>query len=284
MKWLKEPLLHFLLLGALIFIAYGQLTQKGHAHGEIYISGGQQENLINTFALTWRRPPTAEEFKGLLDDYVRQEIAYREGESMGLDKDDIIIRRRMRQKLELLAEDVASLGVPSDEQLQHFLDEHSAEYRLGPVISLRHIYFSPDRRGESTGQDAQAVLQRIINDGPDGQWEQLGDPLPLPAELSAVSESEIAKLFGNDFASAIAMVEPGKWSGPVKSGFGLHLVFVIAREEGRTPGLEEVRSTVQRDWFSQRRSEAVEGMYERLAENYTIEVETFAREQAEDPR
>jgi len=282
-KWLKEPLLHFLLLGALIFVVYGLLPEKGRSHDEIFISGGQQENLINTFARTWQRPPTAEEFKGLLDDFVRQEIATREGQAMGLDQDDIIIRRRLRQKLELLAEDVAALNAPSEEQLQLYLDEHADDFRLEPVISLRQIYFSPDRRSENTQHDAEALLQRISMDGPDAALAYPGDPLPLPMELRAVSASEIARMFGNDFARGLATIEPGKWSGPVKSGFGSHLVFVTDRKEGRAPSLEEVRSVVQRDWFSQRRNEAVEGMYARLAENYTIKVEPFSGESSENP-
>ena len=96
-KWLKEPLLHFLVLGGLIFLIYGMVSQQ-RSEQEIFISAGQQETLINTFTRTWQRPPTAVEFKGLLDDYVREEIAYREGTAMGLDDNDVIIRRRLRQR------------------------------------------------------------------------------------------------------------------------------------------------------------------------------------------
>lgn len=280
-KWLKEPLLHFLLLGALIFFAYGQLAGKGSARDEIFISRGQQENLVNTFARTWQRPPTSEEFKGLLDDYVRLEIAYRQGQAMGLDKDDIIIRRRMRQKLELLAEDVASLAVPTDEELQVYLDGHPEELRLEPVLSFRHIYFSHDRRGEAAEADAVELLNRIAADGPEGDLEQFGDPLPLPFELDGAREDEIARLFGSVFIDGLGGVEVGHWSGPIESGFGLHLVYIEDRVEGRMPNLDEARAAVQRDWFSERRREAVDGLYDRLAENYSIEVESFVDAQAD---
>jgi hypothetical protein len=272
-KWFKEPLLHFLILGGLIFYLYSLVAVQGGAADEIVVSRGQQENLINTFSLTWQRPPTQQEFEGLLDDYVRQEIAYREGQALGMDQDDIIIRRRLRQKLELLAEDVASLAVPTDGQLQEFLDENQEEFQLETRLSLHHIYFSPDRRGEVAEQDAVELLQRIGTDGPDGDLEQFGDPIPLPFQLDDAREGEIARLFGGIFTDELRGVEAGRWAGPVRSGFGWHLVFITSRVDGRVPELAEVRDAVQREWFAQRRREAVDGLYERLAENYTITVE-----------
>jgi hypothetical protein len=272
-KWLKEPLIHFLLLGALIFIVYDQFAGPGRAPGEIYISRGQQENLLNTFSRTWQRPPSPAEFQGLLQDYVRQEIAYRESQAMGLDQDDIVIRRRLRQKLELLAEDVAALAAPTDEDLQTYLDQHPADFLVEPRLTLRQVYFSRDRRGAAAEQDALQLLQRIASDGPAGDFETFGDPLPLPSELRDMRESEIARLFGGVFTDGLQGLATGRWTGPVESGFGLHLVFIEQRQAGRVPELDEVRQAVRREWSSQRRREAVDGLYERLAENYTIEIE-----------
>lgn len=283
-KWLKEPLLHFLILGGLIFYLYSLVTVQVGAADEILVSRGQQENLINTFSRTWQRPPTQEEFKGLLDDYVRQEIAYREGQALGMDQDDIIIRRRMRQKLELLAEDVASLAVPTDQQLQEFLDENREEFQLETRFSLHHIYFSPDRRGEAAEQEAIELLQRIGTAGPEGDLDQFGDPIPLPFELDGAREGEIARLFGGIFTDELQGVEAGRWAGPIRSGFGWHLVFITSRVDGRVPELAEVRDAVQREWFAERRREAVDGLYERLAENYSIKVEPSGlEEEVTDP-
>jgi hypothetical protein len=277
-KWLKEPLIHFLLLGAVIFVAYDQLAGKGSAPDEIFISRGQQENLLNTFGRTWQRPPTPEEFQGLLQDYVRQEIAYRESRAMGLDQEDIVIRRRLRQKLELLAEDIASLAAPTDQDLQTYLDAHAEDFVVEPRLTLRQVYFSRDRRGADAERDALQLLQRISTDGPEGEFEQFGDPLPLPSEMREVRESEIARLFGSVFTDGLQGLETGRWVGPVESGFGLHLVFIEARESVRHPQLPEVREAVQREWVSLRRREAVDGLYERLAENYTIEIESLLDE------
>ncbi|NNJ65193.1 MAG: peptidyl-prolyl cis-trans isomerase [Xanthomonadales bacterium] len=277
-KWLREPLLHFLVLGALIFFAYGRMAADRPGTDEIFISKGQQENLLNTFARTWQRPPTPEEFQGLLKDYIRQEIAYRESREMGLEQDDIVIRRRLRQKLELLAEDVASMVPPSDEQLQEYLDENPDDFLVEPRLTLRHVYFSRDRRGEEAEQDALTLLQRISADGPEGDFEAFGDPLPLPPTVRNLSEGEVARLFGTVFTDGLQGIEPGRWSGPVESGFGLHLVFIEDRVAGRAPALDEVRDAVQREWLSQRRREAVDGLYERLARNYAIEIESLLDE------
>ena len=278
-KWLKEPLIHFLLLGGIIFFAYDWLAGKGSAPDEIFISRGQQENLLNTFSRTWQRPPTAQEFQGLLKDYLRLEIAYRESKKMGLDQDDIVIRRRLRQKLELLAEDVASLVAPTEEQLQAYLDDNPEDFMVEPRLTLRQVYFSSDRRGDAVEQDALELLQRITTDGPEGNFEDFGDPLPLPPELNNLREGEIARLFGTIFTDGLRGLETGRWTGPVESGFGLHLVFIQQREEGRVPELEEVREAVQRDWLSKRRTESVDGLYERLAENYSIDIESLLAEE-----
>jgi hypothetical protein len=279
-KWLKEPLLHFILLGALIFFVYGKFSNERSAD-EIFISSGQQDNLINTFSRTWQRPPTTAEFKGLLDDFVREEIAYREGAALGLDDDDIIIRRRMRQKLELLAEDVASLSQPGDEQLQAFLDEHAEDYRIEDRLSLQQIYFSPDRREDAVA-DATAQLAVMNLTDASIDIESLGDPIPLPGEIDGLRKSEIARLFGSVFAEQLENVETTRWAGPIESGFGFHLVFVKERIQGGKPDLNDVRDAVQRDWFSQRRREAVDGLYARLAENYQIEIEPPPKSVSED--
>lgn len=280
-KWLKEPLLHFLLLGALIFAVYDQWAGPGRSPDEIFISRGQQENLLNTFGRTWQRPPTAEEFQGLLRDYVRQEIADREGRALGLDRDDIVIRRRLQQKLELLAEDTASLAPPSEQDLQDFLDAHPEGFMIEPRLTLRQVYFSRDRRGAGAEQDALDLLQRIPRDGPEAEFEQFGDPLPLPARMEDLRESEVARLFGSEFTDALQGLEPGHWAGPVESGFGLHLVFIEEREAGRAPELADVRDAVQREWSSQRRRAAVDSLFERLAGNYTVEIEPLLDSHAE---
>lgn len=272
-KWFKEPLFHFLALGAVIFFAYGLVAEKGSAENEIFISRGQQENLVNTFSRTWQRLPTPAEYQGLLKDYIRQEIAYRQSREMGLDQDDIVIRRRLRQKMEMLAEDVAGLVPPTEEDLQAYLDGNTESFMIEPRMTLQQVYFSTDRRGDRAAADALKALEVISNQGAMAGTDALGDPLPLPAVLDDAGESEIARLFGSVFVEGLRSVETGRWAGPVASGFGLHLVLVTDRVDGRAPVLDEVRPEVQRELMSQRRQDSVDGLYEKLAENYSIEIE-----------
>lgn len=271
-KWLKEPLLHFLLLGGAIFLLYNAVSGEGSAENEIYISRGQQENLLNTFGRTWQRPPTPQEFQGLLKDYIRQEIAWRESRAMGLDQDDIVIRRRLRQKMEMLAEDVAALVPPTAEQLQDYLDANAEQFAIEPRLTLSHAYFSSDHR-EDARQDASGVLSQIQSGALQPDPGLMGDRLPLPVHLEDVSVTEVARLFGQSFAESLGTVEAGRWSGPVESGYGYHLVLVSDWVSGRVPELAEVQDEVQREWMSQRREETIDGLYDRMAENYSIDIE-----------
>jgi hypothetical protein len=275
-RWLHEPLIHFLLLGALIFVAYKALAPEAGRddNTRIVVSQGQQEHLVTAFSRTWQRPPTPEEFNGLVDDWIREEIAYREGLAMGLDSGDLIIRRRLRQKLELLAEDVIALDVPTDEALQAYLDENAGDYRLEPRYSLRQIYFSADYRGENTAADARKLLDQLRSGNvDDGDWQALGDRIALPAEARDARASALAARFGDSFAESLADLEPGEWQGPVQSGFGLHLVYLDAVDEGRAVTLDEARDDVLRDFEAQRLRESIDALYDRLRERYDIVVE-----------
>jgi len=272
-KWLKEPLLHFLLLGAAIFLLYGAVAETGGSQKEIFISKGQQENLLNTFSRTWQRLPTPQEYQGLVKDYIRQEIAYRESREMGFDQNDIVIRRRLRQKMEMLAEDIAGLAPPTDAELQSYLDVNASQFMTDATMTLRHVYFSIDKRGEKARQDAEDLLSLLREQELEVDTSMMGDALPLPPLLEEATEFEIARLFGQPFIEELNGVEGGQWAGPVPSGYGLHLVLVTDRTESRTSSLQEVRQEVEREFMSQRRQESVDGLYEKLAENYTIEIE-----------
>jgi hypothetical protein len=272
-RWLSEPLLHFLLLGALIFLGYSWTSSDVQREGEIHVSRGQQEHLLTTFTRTWSRPPTAEEFNKLVDDWIREEIAYREGTRMGLDTDDTIIRRRLRQKLELLAEDVVSVMAPTEDELAAFLDSHQQDYRLEARYTFSQIYFSEDRRGANAKGDALDALSQI-EDGSANPLE-MGDPLPLPAQFRAEREGAIAAQFGRDFADGLGDLDLARWVGPIRSPFGLHLLYIQVLEADRPLSLDEVRNEVKRDWENQRRIETIEQLYARLRDQYTVTVESL---------
>ncbi len=271
---LREPLVQFLLVGAALFLFFSWTGGSGGPDSSrIVIGPGQVEHLTIGFARTWRRPPTPQELKGLIDDYVREEMATREARSMGLDREDTVIRRRLRQKLEFLVEDAAEAVPPTDAELQAWLDEHPESYRRGPQVAFRQVYLSPDRRGDAVEDDAKRLLRRLEALAPDADIERLGDSIMLPAEFELAPLTVASRMFGNEFGGRLAELEPGRWTGPVPSGYGLHLVFVRERIEGRAPGLDDVRDAVARDLLTTRRKEQLETMYERLLEQYDVVID-----------
>lgn len=274
-NWLKEPLLHFLVLGAIIFGVYTQLNPPGPSDGEIIVSQGQQRHLVTAFSRTWNRPPTPQEFAGIVQDWIREEIAYREGLEMGLDGNDTIIRRRLRQKLELLAEDIVSFAPPTSKDLEDYRAANESDYTLEPTYTLRQVYFSSDLRGEEARRDAEQALVLLDTDAGMVDFSQLGDPISLPGRVVSERASAIDGLFGQSFTAALSDIAPGKWSGPVPSGYGIHLVFIENFQPGRILTLEEAEQEIRRDWENTRRIETIDQLYDRLAEQYTITIERF---------
>ena len=266
----REPLVHFLALGAALFLWYGVSGGGPMSDDRIVVTPGQVDQMVEIFGKTWQRPPTPQELGGLIDDYVREEVMFREATAMGLDRDDTIIRRRLRQKLEFLAEDVMPPADPTDEQLQQFLAENPELFRVEPRVSFRHIYFSRDRRGDAVADDAAKALDRLRAEG---NPTTFGDPIPMPEDFESVSGRDVEGLFGQDFAGALMQVQAGQWTGPLESGYGVHLVFVREIVPGRLPELDEAREAVEREWSSARRREANEDFYQTLLERYTVSVE-----------
>jgi len=279
-KLIREPLIHFLLLGALIFAAYGWIKRDQRSVDEIVVTRGQQEHLVNMFSRTWQRPPTAAEYQGLLQDFIREEIAYRQGVAMGLNEGDTIIRRRMRQKLELLTDEIVSFAQPADADLQQYLLEHPEPFRLEPSMDFRQVYISLDKRGERADAYASETLEQLHNE-PDADWKLLGDSLPLPMEFNQVRLGELARHFGSQFADNLLQLERGEWTGPVRSGYGLHLVKIDNFIPARDPELIEVREKVKLEWLEKRRRNATDELYQRLAEQYSIEIESLVEEATE---
>jgi hypothetical protein len=274
--WMKEPLVHFLVLGALVFALYSYIGPDAPADDEIVVSRGQQEHLVTAFTRTWQRPPTQAEFTGIVDDWIREEIAYREGQRLGLDSNDTIIRRRLRQKLEVLADEIVSMAEPGEEMLQEYLEDNIENYTLEPVYTLRQVFFNVDERGAAADQDAEQALLLLETDSVLTNPENLGDRLSLAHRQVRKTESELAALFGRDFAGNLVDLEVGKWQGPVLSGYGLHLVLVEEFVPGRPLTLEEAERDVRRDWDNQQRVKAIDTLYEEFRKDYTITIEPIA--------
>jgi PPIC-type PPIASE domain len=272
---LREPLLHFLLLGIAIFAAYRFVSKRGSNDepGKIVISEGQIAAMAEGFARTWRRPPTGAEIEGLIKDRVQEEVYCREAIALGLDKDDTVIRRRLRQKIEFVTDDVAALADPTDEELNLYLKAHADTFRMPQQFTFSHVYLDSQRHGEHLGQDAAELLAQLQKAGDGADLSEFGDSFALEHNFQSVPAGEIVRQFGENFAARLGKLSLGQWDGPVESGFGAHLVRVSERTERRMPELAEVRDAVRREWANARRLETNEKFYQELLKRYVVTIE-----------
>ena len=270
-RFLRAPLLHFLILGLLLFGLYSRYGEKGETvTKEIVVSSQQVQLLSSLWEKQWRRPPTPQELDGLVQSFIREEVLYREALAMGLDKDDTVVRRRLAQKIEFLAQDLATQIEPSDQELRTFFEEHPEVFEEPALITFTHVYINIDRHGDRSFDVADEVLAKLRADG---DPSQLGDSFMLQRDYLRKSPAEVARHFGSQFAAEVFELEKGEWQGPVQSGYGLHLVLVDSQEEPYLPSLEDVRTLVRDEFMSFRRREVDELFYNRLREGYEITIE-----------
>lgn len=264
---IREPLLHFLVLGIGIFVAYQWMRGEGVSTKEqIVVTPGRIEAIATGFARTWQRPPSPEELDGLVRDYVREEVASREAIGMGLDRDDVVIRRRLRQKLEFISD--AAQKEPTDAELQAYLDTHRGQFEREQQLSFEQIYF--DRQRHSAG-DVSGLLPRLRQDATGA--ESLGDSTMLEHRFDDLDAGEVTRRFGAGFTEKLGSLPVGEWAGPVESGYGLHLVRVTARRDAQARPLADVRDEVRREWTSAQRQQAQDRFYDALLAKYSVRIE-----------
>ena len=281
MRWLREPLFHFLLIGAAIYLFYGAIAEPVPEETDktIVVSAGEIEWMRTSWQKRWNRPPTPEEFDGLIQQYIRETVLYREALTMGLNQHDQVIRRRLAQKLEFLAKDLVALTPPTEEDLQAYFDLHRDRYQEPALYTFTHVFIDPDARGDATLEDAEAIKARLIAQG-DGieNAAALGDDFMLQSYYPEKDPIEIRKLFGSGFAASLEELAPGQWHGPVLSGYGTHLVYVSHVREPPPPAFAEVRERVTEDWTTDRSEELNEQFYANLRDSYTVVIEEPAPE------
>jgi hypothetical protein len=268
---LREPLVHFLALGALLFaigIVRGEPATPGSSR--IAITEGHIERLLEGFRMTWNRPPTEAEFQGLIEEYLKEEVLYREALGMGLEQDDQIIRRRLRQKLEFMTADFVGTVEPTDEELAAYLAEHAERYRGDGRLRFVQVFVG-DTGPEGIAR-ANGLLESLRAD-PEQDIGAITDPFLHPLAYPDVTELTLRSLYGPQFPEILMDQPVGEWSGPVLSPFGLHLVRIDAREAGELPALDEVRLEVYRDLMFERTNEAEQAYFDGLLEQYTVTVD-----------
>ncbi len=270
---LREPLVHFLVLGAAVYLGHAWVVPTSDRDGSnrITVTSGDVDWLANTWEARWDRPPTPAERRNLIEDYVRETILYREALAMGLDRDDTIVRRRMVQKLEFVTQDLLAPEAPDDAVLAAWYAENRERYREPAVLSFTQMFVDPERRGETVRTDAEALLEELRRD--DVAADRLGDPFLLPRRFVRRTATEVDRTFGRGFGASLLGLPLGDWHGPIVSGYGLHLVRVDERVDARDRPLDEVRERVRADWEVERREELNEGFYRRLRERYEVVIE-----------
>lgn len=268
-KILKEPLLHFLLIGAALFLIYGSLNNE-NSEKEIVID----DNLINELSAKWQlkrnRNPSLNELKGLVDQFIEQEVLYREALAMNLDKNDEIVKRRLAQKMEFISDGMAETLQPTRDMLVAYYEEHIEDYKKSSVLTMEQVYFNEDKRSNAL-EDAKKALRSASP-------KELGDHISLSSQYTDVSADKIARDYGSAFAGILDSLPVAQWTGPVYSGFGIHIVYISERENAGYYSFEEVAEKVNVDYNYKASNDFKTELITALLKNYLVHFEIENKE------
>ncbi|WP_295368526.1 peptidylprolyl isomerase [Thiolapillus sp.] len=273
-KWLREPLVHFLLIGGLLFLLYG-LKNDGMSDvpDRIVITRASIDHLSDLWERKRQRPPTDEEMQVLIEAQIREEVLYREALAMGLDRKDSVMRRRLAQKMAFITSDLVAQAEPGEEQLAAYLVAHADRFSQPGHISFEQIYLNADRRGGQAQDDARRMLALLNTpDSPDDA-AVMGDRFMLGQSFENVTLQQVAQLFGKGFAEELFVLPVDGWQGPISSGYGLHLVRIHGKSSPAPLQLEAIRDRVRDAWREEQRQAINESFYQGLRQRYEIVVE-----------
>lgn len=269
-KLIKDPFIQFVILGGALFIGHGLWLGSAGEANTIRVSTETVERLKTIYAGEQRRVPSEDDVKALISAYVEEEALSREAQKLGLGEDDTIIRRRLAQKMRFMTENLGQPAEPTDSDLEAWFETHQDRFKLPTRLSFQHIYLSPEN---NTDLEARASkLRSEVQGGAD--WKSLGDPFIMSRSLSRVTQKDIERAYGGVFAKAIMDTPAGEWSAPLESAFGLHIVKISEKENGRQPSFEETRDAVQRDWLDAAQRENNAKKINEVISKYNIEMET----------
>ena len=273
-RWVREPLFQFLIVGVVLFVVWRAVhpdSIERESTRRIVLTEDDIKQLTTTWVMAGRAPPSPQELRELVDGKVREEVLYREALSLGLDKDDTIVRRQLARKMEFLAEDVSKLQEPKPVELKTWFDKNAEQFAVPPRVSFRHVYFSPDHRGATVRVDAERGLKELAGKPIEAPGiATAGDPFMFQQYYGDRSVDEIARQFGPAFARALVQLPAGAWAGPIESGYGWHVVFVESFTPERIPAYEEVLSDVRDAWVEDHRNDVKTRMYEAMRARYDV--------------
>ena len=269
---LKEPAIHFLLIGTLLYVTYQSFNNYLNRDQHVIVVNNEEIQMLEqSWEMKWNRPPTSQEREGMINGQVREKVLYRTAVEMGLDKNDMVTRRRLAQQVELLGAGMIQSPQPSEGDLIKYYEEHKEEYRNPETVSITQIFFNPDKRGNTTLDDAKAALHSLnLQNDPKGSFSEFGDIFMLPNYFPNKTEIQISKEFGTGFTASVFELEAGKWHGPVLSGYGTHLVFVHNHEINELPDYTEIRDYLRDQWMAQKKAALEEQYIEGLMARYEV--------------
>jgi hypothetical protein len=267
-RFLREPLLHFIVIGGLFFLIYILVNDPGeNSTDTIFITPERISQIATEYNGVWNRMPTDEELDNLIKEEVRSEVYYRDALALGLDKNDAIVRRRLRQKMEFLTDTGVYLQEPSAGELEAYFAANEQNYRGEPRLAFEQIYL-----GKSPSEDTVSQILKTLLLEPATDPSTLGQRTLLPAQLKLSQPNAIDSIFGKGFYSQIAQLAPGEWDGPVTSVYGTHLIRTLDDQPARMPPLEAVRNSVLRNWRTAKAMENREQDYAKRRSRYIVEI------------
>jgi parvulin-like peptidyl-prolyl isomerase len=269
-KILREPLVHFLLIGLGLFLLYGRVASEGADSRTIEVTGDRVDEMARQFQAVWSRPPTANEMQGLIDTYIHDEVLYREGLAMGLDADDPVIKRRVRQKIDVISEEIGNQQAPTDAELNDYLAKHPNAFRRASILSFEQVFFSGDAPADVVERQSREALARLEQGAAPAS---VGQATLLPSSVSAMPADLVARDFGEDFAKRLESLPLNVWHGPIASGMGAHLVRITGRKPSELPPLAAIRPQVQREWENRRRERNRAEAYQSMLKNYRVVID-----------
>lgn len=280
-KLSREPLVHFIILGALLFA--GHMLWQRHvskADYTITVTAEEMERQALIFAGENRRQPTDEDLKALLFSHVEEQALMREAQRLGLGEDDTIIRRRLAQKMRFIIEDVDAPALPKEAELKTWFETNIDRFISAETRSFSHIYFSPEAHGDKVGKTALETLEQISSQNSPSDWKALGDPFMMKRNFKELNKTETKRLFGPTFSENLFELEGDSWQGPIESAFGLHLIRVEAVTPKITPSFDDVRGQIEAAWQEDAQRSANQARLKKLIQKYKVDVQDAAEDNA----
>lgn len=266
-KILQEPLVHFVLVGSLLFFFLSQ-QDDSLAKEQLVITQGKIKQLTAQFTKIRQRAPSTDELQSLIDNQIHEDLAFKHGKEMGLVENDSIIKRRVQQKLEFMLNDSIASLEPTDDVLKVYMKKHKEQYTIAPVFTFKHIYINPEQH-----TDLDAYIKNLKAETLDLDYAKRGDSIMLESDYENISTAQIARLFGLKFAKALDILPEQTWAGPVKSGYGVHLVYIEKKKKRHFATLEEIASQVKLDFRMGAQKKALDDFYAELENKYDLRIE-----------